>query len=272
MNEKIIKLKVTDKIPPDSCSTVVYKTNNIIELTIIENPTQKLLTCKRISKTEYVDTSTGEIKKYKVHNNSSKNINKSLTKLKRLINNNFVGNKNEIHITLTYSKQTYGKNQLSSDFKKFWKKLKYRYINLEYICIYEKHKSGAWHIHCLVKDITEAGLYIPSTQIRELWQQGNIHVNKIRNNNNIGAYFCKYAKENNNTPITEYSKNGKLYSCSRGIKHPEKRIMKYSEAKRLTQNKQLTFSTTFDIVQTDGITNKNVNRIHYEQYNSNNNK
>ena len=268
MNERIIKLKVTNKIPPATCSTVVYKTNKIIELTIIEKSTQKLLNCKRISKTEYVDTSTGEIKKYKEHNCSFKNINKSFTKLKRLINNNFVGNKNEIHITLTYSKPTYDKKQLSLDFKNFWKKLKYRYTNLEYICIYEKHKSGAWHIHCLVKDITEESLYIPYDLIKELWQQGNIHVNKIRNNNNIGAYFCKYAKENNNTPMTEYPKNGKLYSCSRGIQQPEKMVMKYSDAKKLTKDKLLTSSATIDIVQTDGVTSKNVNRIHYKQYNS----
>lgn len=269
MHEKIITTTVQNKNPRSNARTVVYQTNHITEMRIIEREPQELINCRKLNSTEYVDTSTGEIKKYKHHNTSNKSINRSLTTLKRLINNNFVGNKNELHLTLTYSKSLLDKNQLSADFKKFWKKLKYRYATLEYISIYERHKSGIWHIHCLIKDITGKRLFLPHNELEQLWQQGYIHITRIRNNNNIGAYFCKYVKTDNNVnPIEDYPKGSKLYSSSRGIQKPIPEIMSYDDASKLVKDENLTFQHTVNIVLTNGVTDEIVNTIHYRQYNS----
>lgn len=267
MDEKIEIIKVSNTIPPANAHTVVYETNHITELTVIENRTQKLLNYKRISKTEYYDKSTREVKQYKRHKTTSKNVGKSLTKLKRLVNNNFVGNDNELHITLTYSNPTLDKEQLSTDFKKFWKKLKYRYTELEYICVYERHISDFWHIHCLVKDTTEKSLFIPHDEIKMLWQQGNIHVNRIYDNDNIGAYFCKYARHSK-SELDEYPKNSKVYSCSRGIKQPVRIVTEYRNATKFTEGKKLTYHRTYNIVLSDGFLDRRINTIHFMQYNS----
>lgn len=265
--ERLDILKVNSYTPPEDSLAVVYETNHITELMVLESHSQKLLNYKRISKTEYLDKSTGQIKQYKRRGQTPKSKAKSLTKLKRIVNNNFVGNDNELHITLTYAISLFDKEQLSADFKKFWNKLKYRYPNLEYLCVYERHISGVWHIHCLVKDMSESYLFIPHNELKTLWQQGNIHVNKIYNNNNIGAYFCKYALHTKDE-LEEYPKNSKLYSCSRGIKPPQRIITKYKDTKKYTEGKILTFHKTYNIVLSDGFLDKKINAIHYMQYNS----
>lgn len=266
---KINKENIVNKIPRNDCYVSLYETNGIIELTATERFPQKLNNYIRLSATELLNKSTGEIKQYSHHNTSNKNINRSLTSLRRLINNNFVGNKNEIHITLTYSKLELDKNKVSSNFKKFWKKVRYRYSSLEYIAIYEKHNSGGWHIHCLAKDITGQELYIPHCELTQLWQQGYVYITKVHNNKNIGAYFSKYAKlDDNSKSIADYPKNGKLYSSSRGIQKPIKRVMTYSEALELTKDKKLMFHETYNIVYIDGEIKKDINTIHYMQFNS----
>lgn len=265
--ENLEILKVNSYTPPANSLAVVYETNHITELTVLENHSQKLLNYKRISKTEYFDKSTGQVKQYKRRDNTQRNKSKSLKKLKRIVNNNFVGDDNELHITLTYATPLFDKEQLSADFKQFWNKLKYRYSNLEYLCVYERHISGVWHIHCLVKDISKSFLFIPRNELRTLWQQGNIHVNRIYNNNNIGAYFCKYALHTK-YELEEYPKNSKVYSCSRGIKAPPKIVTKYKDTKKYTEGKTLTFHNTFNIVLSERCSSKKINTIHYMEYNS----
>lgn len=145
--------------------------------------------------------------------------------------------------------------------------MKYRYTDLEYICVYERHISDVWHIHCLVKDTTEKSLFITHAEIKMLWQQGSIHVNRIYNNDNIGAYFCKYAKHNN-SELDKYPKNSKVYSCSRGIKQPIRIATEYRNSTKFTEGKKLIYHRTYDIVLSDGLLDRRINTIHFMEYNA----
>jgi hypothetical protein len=117
-------------------------------------------TIKKLSKTEYKVLSTGEIKKYAVIEDNTKQvqyIKKSMRRLNELIRANFdtVQNaENACFLTLTYKGANMtDTDQLYTDMNKFIKRLKYAFPShkLDYIAIAEPHESGGWHMHMLVK-------------------------------------------------------------------------------------------------------------------------
>ena len=90
----------------DSKISTVYKTGNITEIITPHHRNECLKKIRRLSKTQYVDLETGEVKEYKQHNNRGNNIQgvqRSLATLRRIINLNFTGSNSECFLTLTYS-------------------------------------------------------------------------------------------------------------------------------------------------------------------------
>jgi hypothetical protein len=136
-------MKISDEValkPSDYVRVTVM--NHIIEIQHMEkrNSQQHI---KKLDKDTYVDLRTGEKKEF-IHSENRQENNNSLRqtfkKLRYLINNNFVGNSNELHITLTYAENVTDPKQLYQDFKNFMKRLKYEYKNnssLDYISVIE---------------------------------------------------------------------------------------------------------------------------------------
>ena len=104
-------------------------------------------------------------------------MNRSFEKLRRLINENFVCNPNEAHLTLTYRGLMKDRDQVSEDFKKFWKRLKYQYPALEYIAVYELTGRYSWHVHVLVKNTGAESWSIKNTLYRKC---GDMAIRKCR--------------------------------------------------------------------------------------------
>ncbi len=177
---------------------------SLVKFTKMNNITQILsLTCKnskcsikKISKDEYMYLSTGEILKCNHIENRSQNINtirSSISKLRNLINNNFVGGLNELWITLTFGEnKVYNPKDLYSIFEKFIKRLRYSYKDLkfDYIYVPEPHEKGDWHIHLLLK--ADKTLYIENSTLNKIWGLGFVKVNRLKDIDNIGAYVSAY--------------------------------------------------------------------------------
>lgn len=275
--------EVKSRKPKPDARTAICITNHIIEMKVYERAcNDNLSKIRRLSKTEYLDTETGEVKEYKSQskggnsNGSGKsdirNLNRSFENLRRLINENFVGNKNELHLVLTYGIEMNDRGRISNDFKNFWKRLKAKFGQLEYICIYEPFDSGAWHIHVLMKKIDSEMLYLDSKEIADIWGYGYVKVKRICNNDNIGAYFTVLVRKGESGNVSEkslrlkyYGKNKKLYTKSRGIIIPPLVTITYEEAEKLLKghhkvcDKTLSIRTLEDDVE--------VNRIRYMQFN-----
>jgi len=54
-----------------------------------------------------------------------------------------LGSPYEAFITLSYEEVVDDHESLSADFRKFWKKFKYRYPDCEYLAVAELQKKGA---------------------------------------------------------------------------------------------------------------------------------
>lgn len=151
---------------------------------------------QKLNKDEYVFLATGEILKCNHIDNRSQNLNtirRSISNLRNLINNNFIGGSNELWITLTFGEhKIYDSKELCSVFEKFIKRLRYKFkdIKLDYIYVPEPHQKGDWHIHLLLK--ANKPLYIENSLLNKIWGHGFVKVNRLKDITNIGAYVSAY--------------------------------------------------------------------------------
>ena len=278
---KTKKFKVTTKVvanftPSDDAYTEIVTCGHVTEIKTLEHYRSSNLTrYKHYSKDYYIDTVTGEVHEYEHKEKAGKarSMNKSFEKLCRLINNNFSSDINKLHVVLTYAEKMDDFDRASLDFKRFWEKLYYRNPDLEYIRIIEPQHTGTWHIHVLIKSQWYDNLVLPQSELTELWGHGNVWVSKIKDNDNIGAYFMAFLKnvdvfEKDSEAPTDrkcivkgarlhfYPQNKKFYSYSKGIKKPVRTRTTFGEAKKMLNLNDSVFEQAKEIILTDEETGK----------------
>lgn len=188
---------------------------------------------RKISKTEYMDLN-GEIHEYaNVSENRSDNkasLVKTMKRLGRYIEHNFDGSNNELWITLTYKENVTDSKRVYEDYKAFMKKIRRHYGHVEYICILEPQKRGAWHVHALFKSYEYDYFFIPNDRLRKIWKHGFVNVKKLKHSDNVAAYVTAYLtdlKHDNKAKSIEkgarlhlYPAGMNFYRMSRGIQKP----------------------------------------------------
>lgn len=272
----------------------VTKMNHIIEVQHMEKMNKKQ-NIKKLDKDTYLEISTGEIKQFAHSENRQENYNslrQTFKKLRYLINNNFIGAANELHITMTYKENMTDPDRLYKDFNKFIKRLKYKYkdtTNIDYINVIEPQQRGAWHCHFLIKFNQLDKIFIKNKDLRELWGQGFVTIKPLKGVDNIGAYLSAYLSDvevknefdalgkNVETKIVEgkekkFIKGGRLhmyppgmniYRKSKGIEYPEQQTTKYKNIKKIAGSAKPHYHKAYKIESEEY-----QNTITYIQYNT----
>lgn len=253
---------------------------------------------KKLDKDRYVDLQTGEIKEFKHIENRSDSYNslrQTFKKLRYLINANFEGKPNELHVILTYKENMTDTKRLYSDFDKFMKRLRYKYRNessIDYISVVEPQERGAWHSHLLLRFNDLEKIYIPNEELASLWEQGFTKTKSLKNVDNIGAYLSAYltdvelTDENVIKAISDkaaikivqvegqekkFVKGGRLHMYpsgmnlfrkSKGIVYPERQRMKHKNVKKIVRSAQPHYEKTYNVEDDDF-----QNTITFQQYN-----
>lgn len=270
---------------PDSMVTVCI-TNDIIEVKVHEYGfCNNLSKFRKISSDQYLNLETGELIHFQSKmgrndaENSSfrRNWNRAFERLRRIINNNFVGNPNELHLILTYGNEYHmtDRGKAADDFKKFWKRLIYYYGFMDYIVMYEPNEQGIWHIHVLVKKSAVKILFLDNQSVQDIWALGFTKVRRTSGNDNIGAYFTILLRGSDDNSkkasrIQYYEKHKKLYTKSRGILVPPIYRMTYQDAEKILQDHTKVFEAGYSILLESD--NCEVNRIYIMQYNDRRNE
>ena len=244
---------------------------------------------KKLNKQEYVNIQTGEIKKYEIGEfKSPSSLKKSMNNLKELLLNNFNGGKNEEFLTLTYTEEETDFDKTGDDLGDFWKKLKKKYKDIEYIGVIEKQKSrNSWHIHMVLKNKNNQKLFIPQEEIVKIWNKGqSVWItpitdkgikNVIKQLSKINDYK-KFEYDEEQLPINrvinymskiqtkeEIPSFKKSYYKSRGIIFPKVSMMNYDKAQKLlNDNCYLLYEKTILIKSV--LTDKILKRIKEELY------
>lgn len=276
---------------------------NVNEIMYMQTVNTRDFPVKKIDKDTYVIKSTGEIGKYNHIDNRSEmkqSLRRTFKRIRELINANFMGKKNELAFTITYADNMTDVKRLYKDCHKFFRSLKGKYTDVDYMSVVEPQGRGAWHCHVLLRFNNLEKVYIPNKEIAAMWGKGFVKVQAIRQNvDNLGAYLSAYLgdvelnEENLKMLINEgmqtsdiyvvekevdgnvkkfikgarlylYPPGMNIYRKSKGIRDPEVQYMKYQEAKKIVGAVTPTFSTTYKIVDDD---ENNINTIIYEQYN-----
>lgn len=306
---RVIKLRKNAEVQKIEPKKIIKLTDmgNIKEIMYLKHRNINGFGMKKISKNEYMVIATGEILEYKnkIDNRSEdkESLRKTFKNIRQLINTNFVGNSNELCFTITYKENVRDTKRLYDDFRKFMKKLKYKYGSVDYISVVEPQERGAWHCHILLKfnDLKKA--YIPNKIVSELWGNGFVKVKAMKKNiDNLGAYLSAYLgdveiNENNLGNLIDdgvvkvgqvlnikevevdgkkkkFLKGGRLhyyppgmniYRCSRGIKKPTVEMMSYEKAIKKIGVAAPTYTSCTHVEDDEG---NNLNTIIYEQYNT----
>lgn len=286
-NFKVTAKAINNFTPDDNAITHVCISGNVTELRAMDRSYNNLRHIKRINQNEYYDTRTGEVKEYQHREqNRTRNMNRSFERLRQLINTNFTGEINERHITLTYAEKMTDYDKASMDFKRFWEKIHYHYLDLEFIRIIEPQQTGSWHIHVLLKSKKYGNLSIPLEQIETLWGHGFVRKTTTLGCDNVGAYFTALLKnldvfEDDTKDVTDkqyivknarlrfYPPNKRFYGYSKGIVQPTRFKTTYKEALKFVNEKNLTYSSATEIILTyeNPEENVTVNRIARYQFN-----
>ena len=248
---------------------------------------------KKLSKDEYVVIDTGEIREFThidTRKDSLNSLRQTFKKIRYLINNNFEGRSNELHVTLTYAENMTDPKRLYEDVKNFVKRLKYEFkgrSTVDYINVVEPQGRGAWHCHLLLRFNDLDTVYIENSRLAEIWGYGFVTIKSLKDVDNIGAYLSAYladvelSEENILTAVgseikevdgKKYIKGGRLhmyppgmnlYRKSRGIVFPERENMRYKEAKKIVGAVTPHYEKTYCIETEDF-----QNTIHFQQYNT----
>ena len=220
---------------------------------------------RKLDSERYVDLKTGEIREFERTENRSQGENslrKTFNRLRELINSNFEGASNELFITLTYrgDLQTNDPKVVYGDFKKFMMRMKYKYKDvstIDYINVLEPHASGNFHMHVLMRFNDLNNIYIPNKELAEVWGNGFVQIQSLKNVDNIGAYVSAYLADievpdtlEGHADVVEKEVNGQkkkflkgarlrfyptgvnIYRKSKGIRDAEKERMSYETAQK----------------------------------------
>jgi len=217
---------------------------------------------KKISGNKMLDLRTGEVIKCKISGSREDNIislRKTISRLRDLINCNFFGVDNELFITLTYKENMTDYKRLYKDFDIFYKKLKYRFKDIEfcYISVIEPQQRGAWHIHLLLKALNRDYLFIDNDSvIGELWGHGFTKTKRLNGVDNVGAYLSAYLTDlfdekgkKKGARLYLYPVGINIYRCSRNCKRPVEKQVIYDELVDYSNFK--TFEVSYEVFDED---------------------
>lgn len=217
-----------------------YIYGNTIEITSSNNHYVQSIVV--LPQHQYLVIETGEIKVMDTKGMSRKDnlssIKRTMRQLRRLISANFSGGKDELWVTLTYSKNINAKHQddtkiVYRDFKSFIRKVRSKIGKIEYITVLEPQASGRWHMHVLFKTNDNSRLYVKNSVMEKLWGKGFTSTKRLSNRDNVAAYVMAYVtnlridngmskkRDIKGARIYLYPKGTKIYRRSKGIVDPK---------------------------------------------------
>lgn len=259
---------------------LVYVTNlgDYIKVThMVRPPVTSYI--KKLNKYEYVDTRTGEVKKYNQNNITSlKDVKRKINRYENIVMSNFSGGMNEIFIVLTHRDNVTDIQVAKDNYNRFIKILNKNYNDLEYIGQFEQTSKGCWHINLFVKSTTQSQLNIPQADLLNYWNGGvgysdigGVYVmQNINTKQTLG-----HSKENRDEKLerlTHFPKGEKYYHKSKGIKTPKQEKMLYKECTAVNSSDyEIISSKTYEIrnPETDNFINSITTEFHKKKSSTN---
>ena len=182
--------------------------------------------------------------------------------IKRIIDCNF--DDKSTFLTLTFRENIQDIERANREFTLFIKRLK-RYLKnqqLKYIATWELQQRGAIHYHLVLFSVP----YIKNDKLSEIWSNGFIKINKIKEtvkNEAVGVYITKYFVKD----LEKKANQKKAYFSSRNLIKPKetKKKLDFDEMNDiLTDEEDLLYIKNFtakELIEIDAATGEKIYRI-----------
>lgn len=194
-----MEIRTADQIRiSDNAPLKVTIAGSVIDVMQQERPTRPPEIIWSDDRKTYTIVATGEVrtaKKRKTRTDDKTAIDemrKSMRRMRQLINANWSGDRNELMITLTYAECMTDAKRLKKDMEKWIKKAKRRLGEIKYLYVVEPQARGAWHAHCLLKQLSAHSTYWPAEDVADCWGHGYVKVKRLDSCDNVGAYLSAY--------------------------------------------------------------------------------
>lgn len=115
-------------------------------------------------------------------------------------------------LTLTFEENVQNFDKANYELKNFLKKIRRIYPDIKYLGVCEFQKRGAIHYHLLTN------IFHNANNLAQIWRNGFIKINKLRNRDNLGNYISKYLSKEGFLDSRFFNKRKVFYS--RNLKKP----------------------------------------------------
>ncbi len=200
-----------------------FKNKVIISGVNVESYTYEKLILKNYKRHKRkVKKKDDDISKNEKKKKSNFSINRTRTRIRRLVNSN-----SNLRKFLTLTSKITDVKKSNYCFNLFTQRLKDRYPEFKYIAVIEFQKDidffgkkkingGAVHYH-LICDLR----YVKSKQLQDIWTHGFIKIKKVNTVKNLGFYLCKYLQKD----MSDKRLFGKKkFFCSQDLEKPDELI------------------------------------------------
>lgn len=123
--------------------------------------------------------------------------------------------------TFTFANNRYDYDYCKKLLQKFFNNFSQRNTHIEYLCVPEQHKDGAWHFHALlignIKPWLVPSPYNAGRYIWECYKYGINEIEHVRDANRVSMYITKYITKS----VGDKFKNKRRYFCSQGLRKGE---------------------------------------------------
>lgn len=125
-----------------------------------------------------------------------------------------------IMATLTFKEDVQTYKIAINKWRNFMRRMKRKYADISYICVWERTKKGRIHFHVLFD------LNIDVSVLRELWGYGYVWISKIKNGEGklksihyMTKYMCKSIQER--IECGESVRGERFFFCSKNLEKPK---------------------------------------------------
>lgn len=297
-------IQKTEFIPPYKNADVqLKKCGNLWEI-MHQTSTAVGGKIKKLDRDNYLEVATGEVKEYRHNINRGQitnSIHRSMRYLRDIINCNVTSPENCLWCTFTYKDCMQDSKQLYEDNRRFIQRLQYylKKHNLpscSFITTAEPQQRGAWHLHTILL-FPQKAPFIPNATMRNLWRNGFVNVQSLKDAKNAGLYLTAYltnlpletaigqgtVRADSVKTVSALDENGKrvskavvkgqrlfmypvgfrLFRCSRDIKRPIVSKCTEAQAQAELQGAKLVYQKSVCIKNE---AEQVVNSISYRQY------
>lgn len=225
--------------------------------------------CSRLSKEEYFDKRTNEVRKYSKKRKRCKESRAVFGKLgfaNRLILCNIEGNDTESLIKLHFDNKIKDPKQVTKLVNKFFEKLKKEIPLVKYIKVIIYKGLHCPECHLWLKTIDNSKLEIPPNLIEELWKEnGTVEQQEITKGNR--GKLANYLSEENRSHTKSYPHLLHIVTHSRkNIKLEEEEPIIYNQLDDKLGDFEMQFQSTKRIYINDNLGQREIIRMTYETY------